>query len=110
MKRFELFLNCWVQRRATTQREHSRMIGENTTNEPQFDFAKSFTAQLDDQLARRETALIPQVVIEVTKCHTQFVRHQPPNSALARSRWTDENQDWPAHPSSDLLQLVTQAH
>ena len=96
----QLVLNCWVQRRAATKREHSGMICQNITDESTLNFTEFLPAQLDNQLAGGQTTLILQVIIEVAKRYTQLFCDQPSNGALSRPRWTDEDQDRSAHHAS----------
>src|SRR5947209_1105672 len=101
----QLILDCWVERRATTERKHPGMACENITDESALNLAELLTTQLDNQLAGGQTTLILQIIIEVTKRYTQLFCHRPANGALARSRWTDEDQDGSAHhaPEPPLL-------
>ncbi len=99
----QLFLNHGVQRRATTQGEHTHMIRENSTNKATLQVTESFSPQLDNQLTGGQAALILHVIIEIAKRDTQLARHQPPHSALSRPWWTDEYQNWSAHHAPDLF-------
>ncbi len=46
VKWLQLFLDFWVQRRATTQSEHARMVGENRTDKAALSLTESLPSQL----------------------------------------------------------------
>jgi hypothetical protein len=89
------------------------MIRKNTSDEATLDLAEFLPAELDHQLARRQAALILQIIIEVPKPDTELLRHQPPDGALSRPRWPNQDQNRPADhvpkPPSSLCAGVDRA-